>query len=66
MEIIEKAATASKPIMGIKAGVQKSLKGFVEVVREIRQMALAVSTETFAVLVGIYLSLQSTLYSIRQ
>jgi hypothetical protein len=43
MAIIEQAAKAFKPIMGIKAGVQKSLREFVEVVDEIRKMALAVS-----------------------
>lgn len=43
MQIVEEAAKASKPIMGIKPGVQNSLKSFFGVIKEIRQMALAVS-----------------------
>lgn len=43
MEIVEEAAEASKPIMGIKPGVQKSLKSFFEVIKEIRKQALSVS-----------------------
>lgn len=43
MEIIERAVKAPNPILGIRPGTIKSLKGFVEVVQEIRRMALAVS-----------------------
>ncbi|UZJ56358.1 hypothetical protein CBS101457_005678 [Exobasidium rhododendri] len=41
MEIVEQVADADKPILGVKPGVQKSLKAFLDVVKEIRLMALA-------------------------
>lgn len=43
MQIVEEAANSPKAIMGIKPGVHKSLISFFAVIKEIRQMALAVS-----------------------
>lgn len=40
MTIIERVADAPKPIMGIKPNTQKSLRNFVEAVREIRETAM--------------------------
>lgn len=40
MEIIERIAQSAKPIMGIKSGVQNSLRKFVHVIQEVRQMAV--------------------------
>jgi DNA helicase-2/ATP-dependent DNA helicase PcrA len=43
MQIVEEAANSAKAIMGIKPGVHKSLTSFFGIIKEIRQMALAVS-----------------------